>query len=160
MNCVVEKLKRKELDTWIDCFNYPKIWEMWIYYRVMRPKDADRMANSVDPDQTTSVGAVWSVSALIAQIYLCENLGSLQGTLHSSLVQWCCLEGHKTLFLQIKSIFSKFVPKSIIMQKEHKSLSVTDEFSVLCFWQGDSLPVGAGTCEKGTYYTGELWRLW
>ena len=25
---------------------------MWLYYAVMCPKDADRMANSVDPDQT------------------------------------------------------------------------------------------------------------
>ena len=25
---------------------------MWLYHRVMSPNDADRMANSVDPDQT------------------------------------------------------------------------------------------------------------
>ena len=25
---------------------------MWLYHRVMIPNDADRMANSVDPDQT------------------------------------------------------------------------------------------------------------
>ena len=24
----------------------------WLYHRVMRPKDADGMANSVEPDQT------------------------------------------------------------------------------------------------------------
>ena len=41
----------------------------------MSPNDADGMANSVDPDQT---GAVWSGSALFAQTYLSENLGSLQ----------------------------------------------------------------------------------
>ena len=39
----------------------------------MSPNDADRMANSVDPDQT-----VWSGSALFAQAYLSENLGSLR----------------------------------------------------------------------------------
>ena len=44
----------------------------------MRPNDADRMANSVDPDQTAPVGAVWSGSALFAQAYLSENLGSLR----------------------------------------------------------------------------------
>ena len=54
----------------------------------MSPKDADGMANSVDPDQTTSnsvdpdqtapLGAVWSGSALFAQPYLSENLGSLR----------------------------------------------------------------------------------
>ena len=36
----------------------------------MSPKDADGMANSVDP--------VWSGSALFAQPYLSENLGSLR----------------------------------------------------------------------------------
>ena len=42
----------------------------------MRPKDADRIANSVDPDQTAplGLGAVWSGSALFAQAYLSENL--------------------------------------------------------------------------------------
>ena len=35
----------------------------------MGPKDADRIANSVDPDQT----AVWS---WFAQTYLSENVGS------------------------------------------------------------------------------------
>ena len=32
-----------------NCCNYPKIW---LYHRVMSLKDADGMANSVDPDQT------------------------------------------------------------------------------------------------------------
>ena len=43
----------------------------------MSPNDADGMANSVDPDQTAPLGAVWSGSALFAQAYLSENLGSL-----------------------------------------------------------------------------------
>ena len=38
----------------------------------MQPKDADRMANSVDPDQTTS-GAVCSGSAGFDQTHLSEN---------------------------------------------------------------------------------------
>ena len=46
----------------------------------MSPNDADRMANSVDPDQTAPLGAVWSGSALFAQAYLSENLGSLRYT--------------------------------------------------------------------------------
>ena len=50
---------------------------MSFYHREMSPNDADRMANSVDPDQTTPLGAVWSGSALFAQTYLSENLGSL-----------------------------------------------------------------------------------
>ena len=44
----------------------------------MSPNDADGMANSVDPDQTTPLGAVWSGCALFAQAYQSENLGSLQ----------------------------------------------------------------------------------
>ena len=32
--------------------NRPKICTRWLYHRVMRPKGADGMANSVDPDQT------------------------------------------------------------------------------------------------------------
>ena len=44
----------------------------------MSPKDADRMANNVEPDQTALGGAVWSGSTLFVQAYLSENLGSLQ----------------------------------------------------------------------------------
>ena len=48
----------------------------------MSPNDADGMANSVDPDQT----AVWSGSALFAQAYLSENLGSLRYSLEFPLL--------------------------------------------------------------------------
>ena len=41
----------------------------------MHPKDAGRMTNSVDPDHTAPLGAVWSGYALFAQTYLSENLG-------------------------------------------------------------------------------------
>ena len=44
----------------------------------MGPKDAHRMANNVDPDQTAPLGAVWSGSTLFDQVYLSENLGSLR----------------------------------------------------------------------------------
>ena len=57
--------------------HHSKTWTMWLYHRVMCPNDADRMANSADPDQTAPLGAVWSGSALFAQAYLSENLGSL-----------------------------------------------------------------------------------
>ena len=55
-----------------------QVWTMWLYHRVTSPNDADGMANSVDPDQTAPLGAVWSGSALFAQEYLSENLGSLR----------------------------------------------------------------------------------
>ena len=67
----------KYSDTQKICYNHSKIWTMWLYHRVMSPNDADGMANSVDPDQTAPLGAVWSGSALFAQAYLSENLGSL-----------------------------------------------------------------------------------
>ena len=60
------------------CCDHSKIWTMWLYHRVMSPNDADWMANSVDPDQTALSRAVWSGSALFAQTYLSENLGSLR----------------------------------------------------------------------------------
>ena len=60
------------------CFNLPKIQTKKANLRVFRQKDADGKANSGDPDQTAPLGAVWSGSALFAQTYLSENLGSLQ----------------------------------------------------------------------------------
>ena len=68
----------KNSDTQKSCCNHPKIWTRWFYCKVMHPKDAERLANSVDPDQTAPLGAVWSGSALFAQSYLSENLGSLR----------------------------------------------------------------------------------
>ena len=44
----------------------------------MCPKDADRMANSVDPFQTAPLTAVWSGFTLFAQTCLSENLGTLR----------------------------------------------------------------------------------
>ena len=44
----------------------------------MSPKDADEMANSVDPDQIAPPEAVWSGSTLVAQMCLSKNLGSLR----------------------------------------------------------------------------------
>ena len=68
----------KYSDTQNICCNHFKILTMWLYHRVMSPNDADGMANSVDPDQTAPLGAVWSGSALFAQAYLSKNLGTLR----------------------------------------------------------------------------------
>ena len=68
----------KYSDTRNICCNHSKIWTMWLYHRVMSPNDADGMANSVGPDQTAPLGAVWSGSTLFAQAYLSENLGTLR----------------------------------------------------------------------------------
>ena len=42
---------------------------VWFYYTVVCPKDADGMANSVDPDQT-AMDAVLSGSTLFAKTFL------------------------------------------------------------------------------------------
>ena len=41
-----------------NCYNYPKIRREPFYYRVTGPKNVDRIANSVDTDQTAPLGAV------------------------------------------------------------------------------------------------------
>ena len=51
------------LDTKKICCTYPQIRTGWFYDQVMCPKDADEMANSLDPDLLGSVS---------------ENLGTLQ----------------------------------------------------------------------------------
>ena len=55
------------------CCNLPKIQEKRLNLKVFRQKDANGIANSGDPDQTAPLG-----SALFAQSYLSENLGSLR----------------------------------------------------------------------------------
>ena len=67
----------KNSDTRKICCNYPKIWTTWLYSWEMCPKDVDGIANSVDPDQTAPLGAVWSGSTLFALTYLSENLGTI-----------------------------------------------------------------------------------
>ena len=63
----------------------------------MSPNDADGMANSVDPDQTAPLGAVWSGSALFAQAHLSENLGSLRYDLNKAPTQ--CWEAEQLKWL-------------------------------------------------------------
>ena len=58
--------------------NHPNIWTRWLNRRVMQSKDSVGTANSVDPDQTAPLGAVWSETAMFAQTYLSENLGLLR----------------------------------------------------------------------------------
>ena len=62
------------LDKQKNSCNYPKFGTVLFYYRVMGPKDADRMAIGVDSDQTNPLG---SGSSLFAHTCLSDNLGSL-----------------------------------------------------------------------------------
>ena len=57
------------------CCNHPKILTKWLYHRIMRPEDADGMANSVDPEKRFDLGLQ---STLFAQTYPSKNFGSLQ----------------------------------------------------------------------------------
>ena len=52
---------------------HPKSWTRWLSLRVMYLKDAKGIANSVDPDQTAPLGALWSGSALFAQSCLSKT---------------------------------------------------------------------------------------
>ena len=61
-------------DTSNNCQNCPKNRKVWCNIALMRPKDADEVANSVDPDQTASSEAVWSWSALFAETYLSQYI--------------------------------------------------------------------------------------
>ena len=62
------------------------------------------MANSVHPDQTAPLGALWSGTARFAQTYLSENLGSLRylflwaGT-QQSLPSDVCAQSVNTQFM-------------------------------------------------------------
>ena len=61
-------------DTSNNCHNCPKNRKVWCNIALMHPKDADGMANSVDPDQTASSEAVWFWSALFAETYLSQYI--------------------------------------------------------------------------------------
>ena len=65
-------------DTKTFCCKLPKIQTKRPNLRLFCQNCAKWIANSEDPDQTAPLGAVWSGSALFAQTYLSENLGSLR----------------------------------------------------------------------------------
>ena len=52
--------------------NCPTNGTVGFYSAVLRSKDADRITNRVDTDQTAPRGAVWSGSALFSQTYLSQ----------------------------------------------------------------------------------------
>ena len=55
----------------------------------MHPKDADGIANSVDPDQTASSEAVWSWSALFAETYLSQYIEFVRySNLLKNIIRW------------------------------------------------------------------------
>ena len=73
-NRVIYCKNSKIWDTSNNCHNCSKNRKVWCNIALMHPKDADGMANSVDPDQTASSEAVWSWSALFAETYLSQYI--------------------------------------------------------------------------------------
>ena len=73
MNNPLSKGTRKflKIRTPKNCCNCPKIWTACIYHTVMCPKDADRMANSVDPDQQSDLSFR---SSMIWVYTVCQGL--------------------------------------------------------------------------------------
>ena len=51
----------ENLDTRKKCCKYPEIGRVSFYYRVMGLKDADGIANSVNPDQTAPLNTLGAV---------------------------------------------------------------------------------------------------
>ena len=68
----------KNWDTWNNYHNCPTIGTVGFYSAVLCSKDANRITNREDPDQTSPWGAVWSGSALFAQTYLSQYLKLLR----------------------------------------------------------------------------------
>ena len=72
----------KNWDTWNNYHNCPTIGTVGFYSAVLCSKDANRITNREDPDQTAPWGAVWSGSALFAQTYLSRYLKLLRYAHH------------------------------------------------------------------------------
>ena len=74
----VYRKNSKNWDTWNNYHNCPTIGTVGFYSAVLCSKDAGRITNREDPDQTAPWGAVWSGSALFAQTYLSQYLKLLR----------------------------------------------------------------------------------
>ena len=79
----------KNWDTWNNYHNCPTIVTVGFYSAVLCSKDADRITNREDPDQTAPWGAVWSGSALFAQTYLSQYLKLLRYILWKIDASFC-----------------------------------------------------------------------
>ena len=78
----------KNWDTRNNYHNCPTFRTVVFYSAVLCSKDADRITNREDPDQTAPWGAVWSGSALFAQTYLSQYLKLLRYPFISKNIIW------------------------------------------------------------------------
>ena len=116
-------------DTSNICYNWPKNRKVWCNIALMHPKDADGMANSVDPDQTASSEAVWSWSALFAETYLSQYIEFVRYLLFQ-IQKRAYLEPIQCIFLKVNGLNfrgnSTFLPPFSIgvdsLRKEFASL--------------------------------------
>ena len=69
---IQKTIENNQTSKTVQCCNYPRICTMWFYHKVMCPKDADRMANSLDPVQTSS-----DLGLLSLHIPFCQNLRTI-----------------------------------------------------------------------------------
>ena len=109
---------------------YPQISTMWLYHGIMSPKYTDKIANSVDRDQTAPrgavwsgstlfpLGAVWSGSTLFAQPYLSENLGTLRYHVYiliNAAKLWYFIKVVVFVFYGLSTLFRSFQARSVIL---------------------------------------------
>ena len=77
----------------------------------MHPKDADGMANSVDPDQTASSEAVWSWSALFAETYLSQYIEFVRYNSSYTSTRFCAMSKVSLELCELRLIIIFFVHK-------------------------------------------------
>ena len=83
----------------------------------MHPKDADGMANSVDPDQTASSEAVWSWSALFAETYLSQYIEFVRYIIYSN--------AHIATYRVNDHVFMFVISFDIVMRKSQHNIWIS-----------------------------------
>ena len=113
----------KNSDTLKNCGgNHPKIGTVLFYHRVIGPKDADGMANSVDLDQTAPLGAESDLGPHCLPRPVCPKASEhINGT---SISMLCYLYPLQTLFVVGYTVFTLFICPSL-----HPSICDTLVFS-------------------------------
>ena len=95
----------------------------------MCPKDAEGIANSVDPDQTALLGAVWSGSALFHPTYLSKNLQSLWYIiLKQFLLLWVIAPAHTSRIYLPSSfiLWAAILSVNILLIEMIKTVTIKD----------------------------------
>ena len=113
----------KNWDTWNNYHNCPTIGTVGFYSAVLCTKDADRITNREDPDQTAPSGAVWSGSALFAQTYLSQYLKLLRYCFYASVGFPLLLMKNDTQTSQYCRKFKGKVSNEMVKQKSFHDIN-------------------------------------